>query len=1165
MRNRHCRNLIALILLAVLAPALAVWASRERARLLRVQGLVKVKSAGTSSWAKACLPQNSCLAERDEVQTYQQAHATIGIDGGNIYMNPLTHVIIPPAQPLRGRHTPSRLTLLRGKILIWLIGGRPLEIGTAGAVAAAKSTQFVVETDDSGATVLTVIEGNVEFYNRAGSVMVGPDQQSTATPGCAPTRPARVDKSSYLEWEATLKSLWLGYEKLYHPGDSAEALRQKADAAVQKAAGGDAADLESTGDLLHDTGDLNAADEAYRKALEVSPNRPQTELKLGYNLLQQGRAEEARVLFDRLATSGYAPARTGLVLALAAGAQTGQTAAAQAADAAARLDRADPEAQLALGLLAMRCGQADAACAAFTQAAQASAPDHRAFAYLSAVQLAQGNGKVALAAAQRAVALAPASALAHESLGTAAFYCGTLSEAAAEACRALALNPHSANAQLLAANVAVAQGDLDAGLQAAEAAVELDPCLAGAHYAIGMIALSQNDLKRAERELGKALVLQPQMVSAQAGMGLTYARQDRLAKAFDLLEGAAALDPGAAAVQNNIGLIYLQTGRLAQAIDTFHEALRLQPGWAIVHANLALAYLESYEYAQARTEAERAVALGGDSARVRTTLARVYLRQNRVNAAWAQLRRALELDPDYALAHFHLAEVYLALGRPEDAQRERFRALSLQPSAMVDNRQYARTEIEATAGDLFNVTAHTMGRGDGGQNSFFLAGQRTTGDLDRPRTDARDTTLLGIAGRQTAADRTTVLYATAESQNQDRPGPALDGGLPADTDDVSAFRGREAQALTRQGIWGNGDLTLRAGYWEARQSEQNPDSLLPADSNPLRTLDLTQSGPVAEFRVDKPLCPRNLLTFGTAWMSQRNAIEGTLGTAGTPPTFAPFSNIDTRQIGTGYVEFQRLLDPCTTIMIGGRAAVAEEATPVLRPKAWLRHDVGHNASLVLLTRPVLADDVSQIAPVDWYGLRDFASPSDLARGGYAQSYELQYELVPPGGVYRASLFQRDLRNLLVDLEDPAWSIEAAPLLLGSATVKGAQLELEPQLGRCLTGGLFVRYASSSNDDAGGREVPYLPRWTGQARLDYLDNNGWRAGLIWSFVGRRFADADNTVELGSYGVLSAQVARQFNLHTDVFVNVENVLNREYEFYRDYPSAGVQFSGGVKYRF
>ncbi|MEI6502534.1 MAG: tetratricopeptide repeat protein, partial [Armatimonadota bacterium] len=693
---------------------------------------------------------------------------------------------------------------------------------------------------------------------------------------------------------------------------------------------------------------------------------------------------------------------------------------------ALNLDGSNPEALLVAGVIAIRSGQTEAALTALGKAAAAPSPDYRALAYLSTVQLAQKQPQEALASARKAVALAPASALAHESLGTAAFFSGSTAEAAAETALALELNPQSATAHLLASDLAVAQGDLDGGMAEAEAAVELDPRLAPAHQAIGMIALAQNDLKRAEKAFGKALALQPKLVAARTGMGMTYSRQGKLAQALEQQEGAAALDSSSAAVQNNMGMIYLQTGRLDQAIATLKATERLQPDWAIVKANLALAYLESNQYAQALSAAEKAVKLGGDSARVRTTLARVYLRQGRTNAAWAQLRRALELDPNYALARLHLAEVYMALGRPEDATRERFKALSLQPSVMVDSREYARTELEGSAGNSFFANAKTMGRGDDGQNAYYVAAQTGKSDAERPRTTAHDTTVVGIAGRQTAADETAVLYATAEIANQDRPGAALPSLLPTDPDYSSKFRGAEAQVLTRRGAGRDGDLTLRLGWRRSQQRNQNPDALSDDDPKPFQRLEQIASGPMAEFRLDQRIGQHDLLTVGAAWMARRNEISGLLG-SGDPPVFSPFKNSDVREIGAGYVEFQRLANDRTQWLVGGRIVAANETTAVIRPKALVRRQVSKTASVTLLTRPVLADDVSELAPVDPYALRSFMSPTDLARGGYSQSYELQYESTPPSGVLRVAIFQRDVRNLLVDLEDPAWSLEAAPL------------------------------------------------------------------------------------------------------------------------------------------
>lgn len=1155
-----------IVLGCVIMATAACGAQGERARLLRVKGLVKVRSEGRG-WTKASLPKHQSLLARDEVQTCQQATASVSMDGARIDMAPLTHLVIPAAPPSRSSKGNSRLSLLTGKILIWIVGSRPLEIGTAGAIAAAKSTQFIVSADEAGRTVLTVVEGTVEFYNDLGSVTVAADEQSTAAPGMAPTRPARVDRSSYIEWEANLDSLWLGHEKMNFPGETREALGKRAEEAVQKAEAtpADAAAQEQAGDLLHDLGDFPAAQEHYERITNPSPD---LSLKQAYNLLQQGRSTEAERAFATLAAANPTAAAPLLGQATALAAQYDEAKLARAQetlDRARKLDPAHREVPLVQGLLAIRGGGCAEALAALSAAATAADPDYRVLAYLSGVQLAAQRPQEALTSARRAVLLAPASALAHQRLGTVAFFCGSLQEAAAEANLALSLSPQSASAHLLRSDILVAQGDLEGGLQAAEAAVELDPRLAPAHHAIGMISLAQNDLKRAEKSFTKALQLAPKLVAARTGMGMTYARQGKLAEALELQQGTAALDGSQAAVRNNIGLIYLQTGRLNEAIKTFKDTLRLQSDWAIVHANIALAYLESNEYALARQEAEKAVALGGESARVRTTLARVYLRQNRINAAWAQLRRALELDDSYALARMHLAEVYARLGRPEDATRERFRALTLQPSVMVDSRDYARTEVEAAVGDPHRVTAHTMGRGDDGQNSYYLAAQHVSADLDRPRTDTRATVGLAIAGRQTTSDNTAVVYASGLDQDQDRPGPALANGLPTDLDWESSFRGGELQVMSRSRAGDDGDLTFRLGYSRLQQRDDNPDALSPTDPRRLRSLRHTMSGPAVELRLDESLGTRGLLTAGAAWAHQKQELSGLLAEPGTPITYTSFADDDTRNILAGYLEYQRLLSPRTTLLLGGRMVVADGTSPVIRPKITLLRQVSQYGSIALLTRPLLADDVSALSPVERYALRPDISRFDLARGGYSQSYELQYEVVRPSGLLRASLFQRDARNLLTDLQDPRWSRAVSPEVIGAATLRGAEIELERELGHNLTFGAWARYTDSRDDDSGGTDLPYHPRYAGQARLDYLDEAGWQIGAAWTYIGERFADPANSLELGSYNVLSLSLARQLNLHTFVFVNVENLLDREYEFFRHYPEAGTQVAGGVRYRF
>lgn len=1135
-----------------------LWAqSHRRATLVKTRNLVKVKRTDRGAWAPATRAMP--LYARDELQTYQKSYATIAMEGGGrIQMMPLSHLVIPATTK-----EPSRLNVLAGRILFWIIGARPLEIGTAGATAAARGTQFVMDVSADGRTICTVIEGTVDFYNDLGAVTLRASEQSTATPTTAPTRPMRVDPSSYIEWEASLNNVWMGFEKLYNPsGASVEQLA----AARQKAATGDFAAQLAHADLLHDSGDLDAADAAYREAMLKISNPAPLQMKIGYNLLQQGQSDEALQTFQQVGNGPTALA--GQALALTATMTTANQAEAERLiSRALAAAPADPDVLVAAGLVNIRGGNLDAALKALTQASQQPSPDYRAFAYLSAVQLADKQGEAALQSAGKAVALAPCSGLARESLGTADFYAGDLREAQAEAQAALKLAPTSPTAHVLAANVAVAQGDLSEGMREAELALSLDPRQASAWQLIGMISLTQNNLKRAEKAFAQALELQPKLVTAQTGQGMVMARQGRLGRALKAQEGAVSLDPDQAAAHNNLGSVYLQKGRLAEAKAEFGRALELQPDWGLVHANLALAHLEGNEFAQAVHEGELAVKLGDRSARTYTTLGRVYLEQNRVNKAWAALRQALENDSDYALARLHLAEVYFRLGRSQDAQRESLKAITLQPSAIVDNRAYARTEVTAAAGDGVYGQVRTSGRGDDGQTSYHIAADHEEGDWDRARTHFDSQTVVGIVGQQASADRTSSLLFSADWDSRPRPGRALAGGAASDPNYTSRFDGQEINYLTRSAISDTADFTFKAGYRNATQHEGNPDAGL-ADLKPFRRLRLSAQGPLLEMRLDKRYGRGSDLVGGVSFAQERWSSSGVLAVAGADPllpTLQSFDNPFDRDLATAYLEYQWLLDPQTRILAGGRVAMSDDTRPVFRPKVSVRRRVSENGTLVLLTRPVLADDVSEVSPVEPWASRPFMSPFDLARGGYSQSYELQYELQPAGSLLRATLFHRDLRNLLVDLQNPAWSAGVAPVVLGSASTDGAEVEVERWLGRDLSGGVWVRYTNSENDDAAGREVPYQPKLAAQARLDYLNPEGWRMSLVWQHIGKRVADELTTLRLGSYSTINASVARQFNLHTDVFITAENLLDREYRFYQGYPERGRQVQAGLQYRF
>jgi tetratricopeptide (TPR) repeat protein len=1165
MRTRKITTGIVTVALLV-ALVGVVWAQLgpARAHLYRTVGDVKVQRGGSGAWLKVTKPSHHLLYGRDRIITEQRASCVVLIDGARISLGPATEVVIPGGEA--SSRVPRIITVI-GKVFIWLIGGRTMELGSQAAIAAAEGTQFLVEVAADGAMVLTVVEGSVSFYNDLGRVTVGANEQSTATPGQAPTRPIRVDPSGYIDWEASVNQLWLNWETRFLPGETPQRLRELLDGAGEASAD----EQLRRGDLLHDLGRYTEAEAAYRDVLAANPDNADAQLHLGVTLLAQGRAEAARAALELAARLSPASAEPLVMLAAAraSSARPENLASARATlDQATRLAADSPLAATLAGLLAMRAGDTAAARVSFERAVALSDDVYQAYAYLALVELAEGNSDAGGVMAAQAVELAPCSALAQESLATVRFYAGDQSGAREAAALALEINPASAGAHLLMSSLAVADGDLYEGLNEAQYAVTLDPGMAPAYSAVGMIYLALNDLRSAEKAFAHALEFSPELAAARTGMGATYARQGRMAEAMAEQKGAIALDAGRASTHNNMGAIHLALGDLDEALGEFDEAARRQPGWSMPLANKAIALLELNRFAEATAAAERAVALGERSGRAYTTLARCYLEQDREGKAWEAARRAVELDEAYALAHLELAEVYLRQDRARDALRHQLRAIAMSPAAIVQTREYGRTELTLEGGSAYaNVTSD--GRWDKGRYSWYGSATHERDDGDRIHTDVESSSVLGVVGRQNAAGSTDAMLLSWQRELRDRPGAELASGLPEDADYYSDFEAFQARYLARRHQADGSDLTVTLGWTDVTGEDLNPDSLLP-DPKPFRRLAVEYEGPIAEARLDLPMGEGTSAIAGLALSGEDRTVSGLVGTPNppgspTPITWTAFQDSANRGAATGYLWYKRTIGRATEVMAGGRVATRRGASPVARPEAYLRHELSDGATLVFLTRPMLRDDVAEISPVMDWALGDWVSPLDLSAGGYSQSYELQYQLVGKRqSLLRLAGFHREMRNLIVDVVDPAWVAGQAGLVLASGTLTGGEIEWERTIAKDVTAGAWLRYTDSANDDAGG-ELPYRPDWSGVLRLDYMDEAGYRVGVRWLYVGERWADFANTVRLGSYDVVNLRAARQLNRNTDVFVTVENLLDEDYGMWQAYPAPGRRVRGGVQHRF
>jgi iron complex outermembrane receptor protein len=85
------------------------------------------------------------------------------------------------------------------------------------------------------------------------------------------------------------------------------------------------------------------------------------------------------------------------------------------------------------------------------------------------------------------------------------------------------------------------------------------------------------------------------------------------------------------------------------------------------------------------------------------------------------------------------------------------------------------------------------------------------------------------------------------------------------------------------------------------------------------------------------------------------------------------------------------------------------------------------------------------------------------------------------------------------------------------------------------------------DDASNNDLPGLPDWTAFIDASYQFQRGYFAGLSAQYIGNRYADDANTVEVASQTVTDLRLGRKFSnrqYDTRLFLGIENLFNSEY---------------------
>jgi len=144
------------------------------------------------------------LYEGDECKTERGSQAYIRLaDGTQLAMNEETTLTVR-VRTERARGITRIFKLFFGEIWVKTTTPRPIEVETPVATAAIKGTEFNIKVLPDGRSILTVVEGLVEFGTPFGTCPIPTSTQSFGERGKRCTKPVPVNPAPVIAWIANV-------------------------------------------------------------------------------------------------------------------------------------------------------------------------------------------------------------------------------------------------------------------------------------------------------------------------------------------------------------------------------------------------------------------------------------------------------------------------------------------------------------------------------------------------------------------------------------------------------------------------------------------------------------------------------------------------------------------------------------------------------------------------------------------------------------------------------------------------------------------------------------------------------------------------------------------------------------------------------------------------
>lgn len=1085
-----------------------------------------------------------------------------------------------------------------GRVWAWL--QQDNEVQTPTAVCGVRGTELHLTIAADGETRLTVLEGEVEFFNQLGSETVRESQESVARMGAAPSKRVTIaNAASVIEWTLDLKRVIIPREKFYLSPDRRnlqDALKQRAERARLEPNSAEA--RRDYGDALYDNGKFTEALKEYQESDRLSPNQPATLTRIGYALFELDRLNESEVSFKA------ATGATALVgLAEVELARNRPVRAQDWAEQALLRDSQNVEARIALGLAQMRQGRLNEA----RESLERARPHYQAHAWLALVYSEMDDQATALKEAQQATTLAPQSALARGNLALVYFFSKKPHEAEREARQAIQYNPDSVSARCVLAQAFLANGDVDAAAQTSAQAVALDPTLPQARYMLGIADMQRRDFAPAAKQLKECLRLAPDFLPAASALARTYTRmgrkQDAIA-AVNELRGRHRRTDGVLAA---LAEVYYEQGRYRDSEDQYREAIKLSPNSGRYYGELTRVLIDANRLREAIRTGQKAIELVPEVAQYHANLGLAYDFSGLPAQAEREYRRALTLDYRNSLAR-----VRLGLITPNATNAS---VVAINEAFMQDpgiSEQLLRggidTEVIPAAGNRGQRNAQINNRQAAMEGRFHHFGiSDTEGDSgSRPNDRARLFFQRDFLTFTPDARTTVLTHTEIQRFSEGLPGPTT--GVGANSLDDSLKHRFDILETSVRRRFGNGhNLWLGVRVHHLRDVTSDPllDSF-PGDDPTLgpafgrQRFESKLVMPQARLDLALNRSAAKPAVLSLAYQKAYDDIR-VLGTdnelVGKQVLRQPAATLEFSQWFTQRLSFIARVRTQRQLRRDAVSGAVEDFERFL-PSLIATYQPDARSALRLTTaRQFAGETIAGIAPVDTLLLTNLSALPTNADGWETMRItQLDFERhLSERDFVKISLFRTTADNMTLGGEElPA---VFAPTIFGPAiTVNrwrayGVGATYERQVASNMFGTLSAVYRATRSDRPGavfdGQTGPYDSRFEGALGLNYIDAKGAKFGLSVRHRGGFFMDHPDLVStrprFPAQTYVDLKLAKELGVRTEVFLSVRNVFDRPSVFFNGFPvstwqaasvggpfldvarGGGRQFSFGVIKRF